>query len=76
MLVTRTSIQTKQTYTLEIPITQADLDHFELSGYPPKGLPSNHVRFLTNGTTDEEWQNMLDELDKEDDTDANKRYHK
>lgn len=76
MLVKRKSIQSRLFNEREIPITEEELTTFDITGYPPKHLNSSQIRFLTNGTTDSEWQDMLDDLDKEDDTDLNKRYHR
>lgn len=76
MVVTRKSTYSNKTHSVEVPITEEELTHFEMSGYPPKGLKANYVRYLTNGTTDDEWNQMLDELDQEDDADPDRRYHR
>ena len=76
MVVTRTSSYSKKTHQVEVPITQEQLNNFEMTGKAPVGLKPNFVRYLTNGTTDAEWEQMLDELDQEDDSDPDKRYHR
>jgi len=74
MLVKRTSTLTGKTHQLDIPITHEHLEAFELNGVIFT-LSSAHVRYLQYGITPEEWQQQLDELDKNDDTDPNSRYH-
>lgn len=72
MNVTKISEHSKQPHTIDIPITQEQLD----SGKIPDGLSLEHSTFLLTGITPEEWSSMLAELDKDDDSDADRRYHR
>jgi hypothetical protein len=70
MLVTRTSQLTGKTHTLDLDVTQDQLDRFELRLYTGEyaqnifsNLNKEGREFLISGITDSEWKNAFGEID-------------
>jgi len=70
MLVTRTSQLTGKTHTLDLDVTQDQLDRFEMrrfTGEYAQNIFSNLGKegreFLISGITDSEWKNAFGEID-------------
>jgi len=70
MLVTRTSQLTGKTHTLDLDVTQDQLDRFEMRGFTGEyaqnifsNLNKEGREFLISGITDSEWKNAFGEID-------------
>ena len=64
MNITRTSMLTGITHTLDIPVTQLQLDRWEsgtLIQNAMPGLTADEREFIKTGITGEEWNNALGE---------------
>lgn len=68
MLITRKSIWSNKERTLDIPVTEEQIDAWESGTLIQKAMPHltpSEREFLITGMTDEEWNEMNAE-DKED----------
>jgi hypothetical protein len=68
MLITRKSLMTGKLHTIEIPVTQAELDAYHSSGtciqdFFPHLTPAER-EFIKSGITAEEWATLADEDDE------------
>ncbi len=66
MQITRTSIQSGITRTIDLPITQEQLDDYNAGTLVQQAFPNldmSQREFILTGTTQEEW----DEMFKDDD---------
>lgn len=63
MLITRTSIFTKKTRTIELPITQEQWDRWQSGGEVIQNVLSHLTmeqrEFLLTGSTQEEWDEYM-----------------
>lgn len=76
MKLTKPSMLTGKVHTLELPITEAELEAYQaqrrggkaIQDYFPQLTPVQR-EFIMTGITDEEWQEFIvqDESDEEDD---------
>ena len=59
MLITRTSMLTHKTHTMDLPVTVEQLAEYEAGGFPQdvfRHLPPPEREFIMTGITPEEWQ--------------------
>jgi hypothetical protein len=64
MLVTKTSVITGKENTIDLPITQEQLQQWQLGGLVQDVFPDldvNQREFLISGTTQEEWEETFGE---------------
>ncbi|TXM97254.1 hypothetical protein FV242_32050 [Methylobacterium sp. WL64] len=71
MLITRTSMLTGETNTLDLPVTEDQLAAYEAGGFPQvvfRHLPPPLREFIMTGITPEEWQTRvaLPEMEEDD----------
>lgn len=67
MLITRTSMFTGKTHTLDIPVTQEQLDKWnkgELIQVAMPNLTADEREFIKTGVTKEEWEETFKEDDE------------
>lgn len=68
MLVTRTSMFTGKVHTLDLPVTQAQLDVYKSGVFLQDAfphLPPEHREFIKTGVTPEEWDAVMGEEEDE-----------
>jgi len=72
MLITRISKLTGVTHTLDIPVTENQLDAWKEGGLIQDIMPHltpNQREFIMTGITPEEWDAMIEVLSDDDDED-------
>lgn len=68
MLITRTSIKSGIERTLDIPVTQEQLNAWEAGAMIQRVMPElseSHREFLMTGMTDEEWNDAFPEEEED-----------
>lgn len=72
MIITRTSKLTGVVHTLDLPITQGQLNSWKLGSLIQDVMPNlspSQREFLITGITEEEWSSLLYDNDEEDEAD-------
>jgi len=79
MLIKRKSKFSGKEHEIEIPVTVDQMAAYESGVNIQNAMPNisaDHREFILTGTTPEEWNEMMKDLDEEDDDDPDKRYHR
>lgn len=61
MLITKTSMFTGKTHTMELPVTEAQFAHWKAGALVQEAFPNLTIsqrEFLLTGTTQEEWDTL------------------
>lgn len=69
MLITRTSMLSHETHTLDLPVTEEQLAAYEAGGFLQdvfRHLPPPLREFIKTGITPEEWQARIADVEEED----------
>ena len=69
MLITRTSMLSGETNTLDLSVTEEQIAAYEAGGFPQvvfRHLPPPEREFIMTGITPEEWQARIADLEEED----------
>ena len=68
MLISRTSMLTHKTHTMDLPVTVEQLAEYEAGGFPQdvfRHLPPPEREFIMTGITPEEWQASIADEEEE-----------
>lgn len=69
MLITRTSMLSHETHTLDLPVTEEQLAAYAAGGFLQdvfRHLPPPLREFIKTGITPEEWQARIADVEEED----------
>lgn len=69
MLITRTSMLSGETNTLDLSVTEEQIAAYEAGGFPQvvfRHLPPPEREFIMTGITPEEWQARIADVEEED----------